>query len=317
VNLIVTGRKTGRIYYLKDRSVHSVDPQTGEDRLIVDLPDGAQIATVNADETLLGGTITQWGGQSPATRAADGTPLSRAAMISARFNMRLPMELITIDVATGEIHRFNRCNDWLNHLQFSPTDPALLLFCHEGPWEKVDRIWTIQSDGSQLTKIHARTMTMEIAGHEFWSADGKTIYYDLQTPRGEDFWLAGLNVQTGQRIRYHLQRNEWSVHFNVSPDGTLFAGDGGSPGMVAHAPDGQWIYLFHPRIVRNTAGNSADQSGLITSGVFDSERLVNMSKHNYELEPNVTFSPDMKWIVFRSNMFGPEHVFAVEIAKAS
>jgi len=25
----------------------------------------------------------------------------------------------------------------------------------------------------------------------------------------------------------------------------------------------------------------------------------------------------MKWIVFRSNMFGPTHVFAVEIAKAS
>jgi oligogalacturonide lyase len=33
------------------------------------------------------------------------------------------------------------------------------------------------------------------------------------------------------------------------------------------------------------------------------------------LEPNVTFSPDMKWVVFRSNMLGPTHVFAVEIAK--
>ena len=32
--------------------------------------------------------------------------------------------------------------DWLNHLQFSPTDPTLLMFCHEGPWHKVDRIWT-------------------------------------------------------------------------------------------------------------------------------------------------------------------------------
>jgi len=36
---------------------------------------------------------------------------------------------------------------------------------------------------------------------------------------------------------------------------------------------------------------------------------------NIRLEPNVTFSPDMKWIVFRSNMLGPTHVFAVEIAK--
>ena len=42
---------------------------------------------------------------------------------------------------------------------------------------------------------------------------------------------------------------------------------------------------------------------------------MNLAKHDYKLEPNVTFSPDMKWVVFRSNMFGPTHVFAVEIAK--
>ena len=79
-------------------------------------------------------------------------------------------------------------------------------------------------------------MTMEIAGHEFWSADGKTIWYDLQTPRGEVFWLAGYNVETGARTWYHLERNEWSIHFNVTRDGKLFCGDGGDPGQVAHAP---------------------------------------------------------------------------------
>ena len=52
---------------------------------------------------------------------------------------------------------------------------------------------------------------------------------------------------------------------------------------------------------------------------FKAERLVNLAKHDYGLEPNVTFTPDMKWIVFRSNMLGAEHgsqVLAVEIAKA-
>ena len=41
-----------------------------------------------------------------------------------------------------------------------------------------------------------------------------------------------------------------------------------------------------------------------------------MSKHQYALEPNPIFTPDNKWIVFRSNMFGPSYVFAVEVAKA-
>ncbi|MGH9668019.1 MAG: oligogalacturonate lyase family protein, partial [Bryobacteraceae bacterium] len=175
-------------------------------------------------------------------------------------------------------------------------------------------IWTIRTDGTGLTKIHTRTMQMEIAGHEFWSAGGETIWYDLQTPRGEDFWVAGYRVDNGDRTWYHLQRDEWSVHFNVSPDGTLFAGDGGDEQMVAHAKNGKWIYLFQPRMVKDL-GISFEAPGLIRSGVFDSERLVDMSRHNYRLEPNVSFTPDMKWIVFRSNMYGPTQVYAVEVKK--
>lgn len=57
-----------------------------------------------------------------------------------------------------------------------------------------------------------------------------------------------------------------------------------------------------------------DTHDMIQTGVFDAEKLVNMARQNYTLEPNVNFSPDDKWIVFRSNMFGPEYVFAVEVA---
>ena len=190
------------------------------------------------------------------------------------------------------------------------------MFCHEGNWHKVDRIWTIRTEGTALTKIHTRSMNMEIAGHEFWGHDGRTIWYDLQTPRGEDFWLAGFELSTSQRVWYHLQRNEWSVHFNVSPDGALFAGDGGDSEMVAHAPDGKWIMLFRPQGIPDVAGLATLGAGnLIHPGFFQTERLVNMAKHNYTLEPNVHFTPDMKWIIFRSNMHGAVHVYAVEIAK--
>jgi oligogalacturonide lyase len=45
-------------------------------------------------------------------------------------------------------------------------------------------------------------------------------------------------------------------------------------------------------------------------------KLVHLSKHDYRLEPNVTITPDNKWVVFRSNMHGPTHVYAVEVAKS-
>src|SRR5262249_33203466 len=273
------------------------------------------------------GTTTEGGGggreyvdaarnpNTPPPRGAESLTFAeqKEVRMNNRLEARVPMTLFTLDIKSGETKTLVKGTDWLNHLQFSPTDPGLIMFCHEGPWHKVDRIWTVRTDGSGLARIHTRTMNMEIAGHEFFGADGKTIWYDLQTPRGEDFWVAGYQIATGARTWYHLQRDEWSVHFNVSPDGSLFAGDGGDDEMVAHAKNGKWIYLFRPRGIPDVANiHSPNSADLVKPGVFDSERLVNMSKHDYRLEPNVTFSPDMKWIVFRSNMFGPEHVFAVE-----
>jgi len=150
-----------------------------------------------------------------------------------------PMAIYTIDIASGDLKAIHRSTDWLNHVQFSPADPMLLMFCHEGPWHKLDRIWTIRTDGTGLSMRHQRQMDMEIAGHEFFSRDGQTIWFDLQTPKSQVFWLAGVRVSTGQQTRYAVARAHWSVHFNVSPDGTLFAGDGGGPHSVAAPGNGQ------------------------------------------------------------------------------
>ncbi|WP_428940744.1 oligogalacturonate lyase family protein [Fontivita pretiosa] len=313
---IIVGYRTNTIYYTREGAIFATDVYTRATRQIAPIPPGGSVNSVNADETLIAGTITY--GPDGSTPGATSAPanLTKAQRIDWRYNQHLPMELFTINTATGELKRFHRCKHWLNHVQFSPTDPNLLLFCHEGPWHKVDRTWTIRTDGSGLTMIHPRTMAMEIEGHEWFSADGKTVWYDLQTPRGQVFWVAGYELETGRRTWYSLQRDEWSVHFVSSPDGKLFAGDGGSEGMVARARDGKWIYLFRPELLEDRGPPDVDSSRLIRPGILRSERLVNMSRHDYALEPNVTFTPDMKWIVFRSNMLGPSHVFAVEIAKA-
>ena len=126
----------------------------------------------------------------------------------------------------------------------------------------------------------------------------------MQTPRSQDFWLAGVNLRTGREKRYHLKRDWWSVHYNVSRDGKIFSGDGGDPGQVAFAKNGMWINLFRPHWY----------------GGVSREPLVNMAKHNYVtgdggVEPNNFITPDDKWVIFKSNMFGPQEVYAVEIAK--
>ena len=304
---VVVGRKSRTAYYIKEGSVYATNIDTGATRTIAKDPAirfGAGL-TVNADETLLGGSLTETiPGAPPAppppprpAAPADSYP-GKEEMMDRRLAAKIPMALYTLDIKTGEVKLFYHSTDWLNHVQFSPTDPTLMMFCHEGPWHKVDRIWTIRTDGSQLQLMHKRTMDMEIAGHEFWSADGKTIWFDLQTPKGKEFWLGGVVLATGEQLRYKVAREDWSVHYNVSPDGKLFSGDGGGPDSVATPGNGQWIYLFRPE-----------------KGVFQAEKLVDLSKHNYMLEPNATFTPDGKWLIFRSNISGATQVYAVEIAK--
>jgi oligogalacturonide lyase len=193
----------------------------------------------------------------------------------------------------------------LNHLQFNPVDPNLLLYCHEGTWHELDRTWTIRSDGSQMRLVHKRTMEMEINGHEWWSWNGKTVWFDLQTPRSEDFWIAGVHMETGARTRYHLQRDWWGVHFNSSRDDTMFASDGGDPSQVAYSNNGMWINLLRVR----------------PNGTVAREQLVNMSTHNYVtgrggVEPNVHITADKKWVVFTGQFApGQRHVYAAAVDK--
>lgn len=308
-NPIAVGKKTGRVFYQYGDTVLAVDPSTNHTTALTVLPPRARVDTVNADETLLAGTVVDTAGVLQDEKGAPLPPSNSRGYFHKRFHANIPMGIFVVDLATGKSNTIFRSNDWLSHVQFSPTEAEQLMFCHEGPWYMVDRIWLIRANGSGLTNVHERTMEAEIAGHEFWSADGKTVWYDLQTPKGEDFWLAGYEVATGHRIRYHLQRDEWSIHYNVSPDGRLFAGDGGDSRKVAHAKNGKWIYLFRPEVIPN----DGKQVGLIQTGRLNAERLVNLSKHNYALEPNVSFTPDMNWIVFRSNMQGSTHVYAVQV----
>lgn len=217
---------------------------------------GGQFAS-NCDESLLVGICADPEGKTiPRTPPPNGN----GGTLEANWAVGTPKMIYTVNIKTGESKVIHRENDWTNHLQCSPTDPQQILFCHEGPWHFNDRTWTIRADGGPARLLHERTMNMEIEGREFFSSDGKTVWYDLQTPRSAVFWLAGVNLETGHRTWYNLQRQEWSVHYNISPDGNFFAGDGGGTGSVAaRLPDGellnppgngQWIYLFHPTGVR-------------------------------------------------------------------
>ena len=324
---IEVGRKSRQVYYTRRGETQTVILATHLDtkatREIARLPFFGTFGGVNADETLLVGAYNERGRRSGAPLSATNQSAT-GATIGARRSGPRAMRLFSVDIKSGEVKTFHPSTNWLNHVQCSPTDPNLVLFCHEGEWHNVDRVWTIRVGSNEPRLMHQRTMPYEIAGHEFFNRDGKWVWYDLQTPRSKEFWLAGVNVETGERVRYPIERSQWSVHYNISWDGKLFAGDGGGPDSVANRTplperrrlnppgNGQWIYLFRPRTGEFERSSGNDD---LKIGKLEAERLVDLSRHDYDLEPNATFTPDGEWVVFRSNMHGATHVYAVEVKK--
>jgi oligogalacturonide lyase len=311
----VVARKSPVVYFMrpKDTGLYSVNTGTGVIAKLGDLPPRAEINTINADDTLLAGTYTE---VEPPQHSYDKTlnqSQNKAKGMVNRLNDHVPMTLFTVNVQTAQVNPILHSADWLNHPNFSPTDPTLLMYSHEGPWEQVDRIWTIRADGSDNKLIHQRTVNGEIAGHEFWDADGKTIWYDLQIPRGQNFYLASYNTETKARRWYAMGRDDWSIHFNVSNNGLFFCGSGASETNISRSKNARWINLYVP--VLSPPAPGIDQSKLVQSGHLVTQHLFSMAKQNYTVEPNVRFSPDQNWVYFAGNFAGPSSIYAVEIAK--
>jgi enterochelin esterase-like enzyme len=319
-------RRTREIYFSAGATTTAIDVDTKRTREV-----RYARGLINADETLSvvkNGSAVDPDGQHPrpATRPVvpqlqrmfpgkrmdELTPDQQFAVtkedgLAARALNPALQSFVFTNLQTGASRETGFQYGDLNHLQFNPVDPNLLLYCHEGTWHELDRTWTIRTDGREMRLMHRRTMDMEINGHEWWSWNGKTVWFDLQTPRSRDFWIAGVNMNTGSTTRYHLQRDWWGVHFNSSRDDTLFASDGGDASQVAYASEGMWINLL-----RVQPGQTVTR-----------EKLVNMSRHNYVtgrggVEPNVHITPDKKWVVFTGQFArGQRHVYAVAIDKAN
>lgn len=292
--------KSGNVYYQADNAAWVVPLKGGTPRMLCDLP--ARWApgigfTVNADETLLLGGSTD-------------TDASVAATLSSVQIETGPNVLFTVNINTGQLKVIHRDNRWFGHVQFSPTDPDLCMFCNEGNWEKVDRIWLIHPSKSTTDaagKVSSdarvafhRTEPREIAGHEFWQPDGKSIWFQ-HTFRGSahpQAFLSSMDVASGKVTDYQIPPGFGGIHETFSPDGSFLVSDGNGKGKTG--PE-----KFISKLTLPTDG----------SHVLNGEHLVTMQDNDYTVEPNPHVSPDNHWITFTATLNGTAQAYAVELPR--
>ena len=341
VRALFVGRKSGLVYFSRSEGAGNSEQQTptsiftvpatgGKPRRIAQIERGF-IGSVNADETLLLGVYAEraWqleqGPRDPrfdanyAATGKDGKPLTFAEAKEVRLlqreQARIPMAMFTVNTATGEQTIIHRSTDWLNHLQFSPTDPKALMFCHEGPWHRVDRIWSMRlgdraEDRSSPHDEHgnrrSRVLRRGRQDHLVRPADAarRSVLAGGRRTRWQrgagTTWIAttGRSISTSRPTANCSPATAVTRKWSRTPR----MGSGCTCSRRRQSPTS-------PESRRRTPTTWCIRERCCA------ERLVDMKTHDYRLEPNIIFTRDGKWLIFRSNMHGDVHTYMVEVAR--
>lgn len=277
--------KTGNVYYQTIDAVWMTNLKGGKPRKICDIPEKWAPGigfSVNADETLLLGGNTDV--EKPVARALKADQLHNG-----------PNVLFTVNIRSGEVKVVHRANAWLGHVQFSPVDPDLLMFCHEGNWEAVDRIWLMSLGKNEPRIAYKRTEPREIVGHEFWQPDGKAIWFQqsFRADPARGGFLSSMDLATGKVTQYKIPKGFGGIHETWSPDGTFMVADGS--GKAKTGPE-KYLSLLR-----------------VKDGQIAGKHLVSLQDNDYAIEPNPHVSPDNKWVIFTATLHGTPQAYAVEM----
>lgn len=158
------------VLYNAGQRVMMLDTEAQEARCLYTVPEGWRCGRIslNCRETQVGVLLNEDVGWE------HGKNYAGFADAFHRIKRSL---LMLIDLASGEARVLHRGTCQMGHLQFSPVDPNLAMFCHEGPWNLVNqRIWLIRTDSGEIFPCF-RQGPDDCVGHEFWTRDG-LIFFD-------------------------------------------------------------------------------------------------------------------------------------------
>jgi oligogalacturonide lyase len=167
------------------------------------------------------------------------------------FEAKPHSQIFRVSVDGGEPELLHEDQCWIGHVNASSADPDALTFCHEGPWNRLQRLWGLRLSNKEVRPLRPQ-QPGEAIGHEYWFADGKRVGYHgwLDT----DTHLFGyVNWETAEKREWPWQGN--SMHFH-SVDETLIVGDGRkgkNPNLLLWKLDGD--RYVGPRILMNHGGS--------------------------------------------------------------
>lgn len=272
-------------YFWWKRRLTAIDLDTLEERVLYEVPEGFN-----------------GGGQTNVTADGAYVCVNITEDLSDRFRMDLgagyvgfheywgahpTSRVVLIPTQDGESTVVREEQNWIGHVNTSPTQSNLLTFCHEGPWHKVDhRIWMLDLNTGDAWKVRP-TAPNEHVGHEYWFTDGIQVGYHGWTDNEGPFHGAARYDNT-EMVEHPVTHH--STHFH-SNDLNLIVGDGSRQ---------------HPQLLLWRLGESG----------FEGPRVLLRHRGSFHIQAihvHPRFSPDGSQIVYTTDPRGYGHPHLVDV----
>ena len=274
-------------YMLVGRELRALNLRTGAQRCLFTRPDGYRSASLSV--TADGKTVCHAICEDLSNRIHMDLKHGYQGM-AAHWEAKPNCRIFAIPTDGGEARLLREEDYWLGHVNTSPTLANMLIFCHEGPWDKVEqRIWTLAIDTGVVEPLRPQ-LPAERIGHEYWYADGERIGYHGSNIEGVE--IAGhIRFDGTGQAEYEVPYGSYHFH---SLDETLIVGDG--------MPDRPNIVLWK-----------------LIDGVYEGPRKLlthRSSFHSHSAHPHPRMFVDTDGrtkVVFTADPRGYSNVFIAEI----
>jgi len=192
--------------------------------------------------------------------------------------------------------------EWISHVSVSPTDPDIVVFCHEGPWHLVQRLSVVRASTHEVWPLLVQRPYLDRSGHEYFTASGRLVtqWSTRETPSSPQWtYYNALVDPSGENLEMYRYDGAQPTHMQTSPDESLFVGDGCN---LPDVSDGRGMMA----LIRH----EGDRAILQPLCRHDTSWLT---QHSH---PHPVFSPDGSSVLFNSDREGRSNVYLVRIPGA-
>ena len=227
---------------------------------------------------------------------SESVPLSTSTWMEHLYR-RPASVVVRVSVQTKRAVAIWGEREWISHVNTSPVDPDIVLFCHEGPWHLVQRMWVVRISTGECWPLVEQETGLERAGHEFFTVSGKVAaQYAIRDTYASEWRAANLLISPdgSNRETYWFPAAQPN-HIQVNHQETLAVGDS--------------IFL-----------NPDHADGINYIGLIKHERqkadLTLLCRHDTDwaiTHPHPIFTPDDKNVIFDSTREGKANVYLAPV----